>query len=375
MDAAHYFDHAATTPIEPEVLEAMLPYLREDFGNANSIHSWGMRAHAAVDRAREQLAAHLGCAPDEIVFTSGATEANNWVLQSFHEVAVSPFEHSSVWETAQALGFEMIEASGWSLDPPAPECELVSVMTVNNETGAILACPDPRPSGRGPMSTANRGEGVKVHRDITQGLGKIPVDLGAVDFASMSAHKMYGPKGVGALFIRGGEPLEPLLYGGEQEQGLRAGTLNVPAIVGFGAAAEMARARQSEDFDLAVRLRNTVMDELGRLQDWHANAHTEQSPFILSLSFFGVEGETLVVEADNAGFAVSSGAACSSRSTEPSHVLTALGVEDEWSRGTIRVSFGRANTVESAASLAKVLKTAVENLRNPDKRPGLGNKF
>lgn len=365
MDAANYFDHAATTPIDPEVLEAMLPYLKDEFGNASSLHSWGLRARHAVEIARGHVASLLGCDPQEVFFTSGATEANNWVLQSYHDVAVSPFEHSSIWETARTLGFPSIENEGYKLfEGPQPQ-ELLSVMLVNNETGAIL---DP-PSG-----------GYEhLHRDVTQALGKVAFNLNTagkrMNFASMSAHKLYGPKGVGALYVRDAEPLEPLLYGGEQEQGLRAGTLNVAGIVGFGAAAKAALDRQEGDHSQATRLRNVVINELQGLSDWKANQHDEQSPFILSLSFLGIEGETLVVEADTAGFAVSSGAACSSRSTEPSHVLTALGIEPEWLGGTIRVSFGRGNTDQSAMLLAKMLKNRVETLRGPDKRPDLGNKL
>jgi len=343
----NYFDNAAATPVDTTVLEEMLPYFGVEFGNASSIHSWGQRAKAATDLARERVAALLGCAPEEIFFTSGATESNNWVLQSFTEVAVSPFEHSSVWETAKALDYRILENDGYELEDHG-ESDLVSVMLVNNETGAKFDTP---------KTTA------KIHRDITQALGKVPIDVARIDFASMSAHKLYGPKGVGALYIHGAEQLEPLHYGGEQESGLRAGTLNVPGIVGFGAACALAGQTMADDHIHAESLRETVLSTLAKVPDSQVNQHQANSPYILSVSFLGIEGETLAVEVDSMGFAISSGAACSSRSSEPSHVLTALGIEPEWLRGTVRLSFSRNNTLETAENLARALTDAVRNIR------------
>jgi cysteine desulfurase len=341
-----YFDHAATTPVAPEVLDAMLPWLREDFGNAHSLHHWGRKAEAAVEEARAQVAELVGADdPAEIVFTSGATEANNLVLLNFSNLAISPFEHSAVREPALEAGAEIIANDGWDLTSP-PSSAFVSVMAVNNETGAVLSVPGTR------------------HVDAVQAVGKIPWSVDDVDFASMSAHKIYGPKGVGALYIRGAMPLQPLIVGGDQERGQRSGTLNVPGIVGFGAAAQIARERQSEDFAHAAELRQIVLDELESLSDWRTNDAPYQSPHILSLSFREVEGETLVIETDAAGFGISAGAACSSRSTEPSHVLTALGLTDEWRRGTIRISFGRSNTATSALALVSFLRQTVTRLRS-----------
>lgn len=348
LDPERYFDHAATTPLDPAVLEAMLPYLGLSFGNSESLHAWGRDADAAVERARCQVASLIGGSPEEIVFTSGATEANNWILRCFppRSVRVSPFEHSSVAEAAEALGISSLPNDGWTLLPT--DAEVVSVMTVNNETGAIL---DP------PAGTA------RVHRDVTQSLGKLRLDLSGASWASASAHKLYGPKGVGCLWIRDAEPLPALLCGGGHESGLRAGTLNVPGIVGFGAACALAETRVEADLANAEALRATVLDGLSGLTEMGQNDHSKNSPYVLSVSFRGVEGEALVVELDALGYAVSSGAACSSGSSEPSRVLSALNIDEEWARGTVRISFGRANTPDSAAGLAKALARSVKALR------------
>jgi len=326
----------------------MLPYFSEAFGNANSIHDFGRRAQAAVDLARERVAALIGAEdPHEIVFTSGATEANNWVLHQTRDWVCSPFEHSSIYEANAILQGRTFPNEGYRLLPPAEAYGTAVVMLVNNETGAIL---EP-PTGYS-----------HLFRDITQAIGKIPTGDVAYDLASFSAHKFYGPKGIGALHGRGVFP-PALMYGGEQEMGFRAGTLNVPGIVGMGAAAAIAADEMDESRAKVEGLRALALDELLKIPDVKLNGGTNASPYIVSLSFLGVEGETLVVEADRAGYAISSGAACSSRSTEPSHVLTALGLEPEWLRGTIRISFGKYSTEDGTASLARELRTAVEKLR------------
>jgi cysteine desulfurase len=336
----------------------MLPFLDDlvgddvaGFGNPHSIHAGGRRALAAVDLARERVANAIGAAdPSEIVFTSGATEANNWILSAYDSVAVSPFEHSSVREPAHHLGHGILANSGLQLGSSPSPPDLVSIMKVNNEIGTIF-----QPSAP---------EGALLHSDATQALGKIPLDVSGLDFASFSGHKVYGPKGVGCLYIRNAQPIEPLLRGGDQENGYRAGTLNVAGIVGMGVAADVAAEALNEGSAKASELRAIVLDELMDLSDWRTNGGEQVSPFILSLSFHGLEGETLVIELDRAGFAISSGAACSARSSEPSYVLRALGVEDAWLRGTIRISFGRFNSKEATEELAKKLKETVRKLRN-----------
>lgn len=351
VERARYFDNAATTPLDPRVRGEMLPYLGADFGNASSIHAFGMSAHAGVERARERLAGLLGADdPSQIVFTSGATESNNWVLRSFAGGLVSPFEHSAIREPAIHLGYGTLGNTELTLLPPSERVALLSVMSVNNEIGTQWSAAEFRPYAE------------KLHSDLTQSVGKLPTDLTDLDYASLSAHKFYGPKGVGALYFAD-EPLPPFFLGGEQENGLRAGTSNVASIVGMGAAAAIAFDESENDRKNAERRREIIVENLQSVSDWQINGGPNASPFILSLSFRGLEGETLVIEADRAGYAISSGAACSSRSTEPSHVLTALGLEPDWRRGTIRISFGRFNEDETAESLAKTLRLSVEKLR------------
>lgn len=346
-----YFDNAATTPVDPRVLEEMLPYFADDFGNSESIHSFGQKAHAAVEQARERVATLLGAEdPSQVVFTSGSTESCNWVIRLFESGSISPFEHSAVREPALAKGFTVLENESWNLSEPSPRGRgqgegLLAVMSVNNETGAILHPPE---------------SSSRLLCDATQALGKIPVHL--ADFTAFSAHKLYGPKGIGGLCLL--EPVdEPSQRGGQQEFGLRAGTLNVPGIVGFGAACAIAEQEMEADYTTALELRQTVVKSLEPLSDWQANDGPNQSPFILSLSFAGVEGESLVIDLDAKGFATSAGAACSSRSTEPSHVLVALRLEESLRRGTVRISFGRFNTPESAADLGLNLLLSVQKLR------------
>ncbi|HWA83036.1 MAG TPA: cysteine desulfurase family protein, partial [Fimbriimonadaceae bacterium] len=366
-------------------------FLDGAFGNANSIHTWGLQARDAVERARAQVAALVGADdPSQIYFTSGATEANNWVLNAADQIVISPFEHSSMREPAIRRGGWILESFGGrlpgegacyvkkagvmartrairradQLGPETPEQELLrrrsvptlqgrvltSVMAVNNETGALW---DVRRYAQ-PADI--------LHADITQSAGKLPVSVEGIDFASFSAHKFYGPKGIGALYCKEGPP-SPLLLGGEQEHGARGGTLNVAGIVGMGAAAEIALLEREADYGKAKKLREILVNGLKGLPDTQWNGGDRTSPFIVSVSFRGLEGETIVLEADRAGYAISAGAACSSRSLEPSHVLTALNLEPEWVRGTVRISFGRFNTEEATIALAEKVRTTVEMLR------------
>lgn len=344
-----YFDNAATTPVDPRVVDEMLPYFSEAFGNANSIHEPGRRAHAAVELARERIAQLVGADyPEQIIFTSGATEVNNWIAQSSGSIACSPFEHSSMLEAVKAKGGEVLSNDGYRLFPPEHDARTLAIMLVNNETGAILPA---------------HPHGPTMFRDFTQAVGKIDLKEHAYDLGSFSAHKFYGPKGVGAIVTRSEFCLEPMMFGGEHENGLRAGTLNVPGIVGMGAAAAIALQEAENDRRRVEALRSLVLGALMKINDCQLNSPTDASPYIVSVSFLGIEGETLVIEADRAGFAISSGAACSSKSNEPSHVLMALGLDPGWIRGTIRISFGKYNTEASAANLAKELRKAVEKLR------------
>ncbi|MCO5295443.1 MAG: cysteine desulfurase [Fimbriimonadaceae bacterium] len=347
-----YFDHAATTPVDPRVVREMLPYLGEAWGNPSSIHACGRRAKQAVEHARERVAELLGAEdPSEIVFTAGASEANNWVLEQFPTGAVGPFEHPSVAAVARKRGFSTLGNDGFALLPPESPVEMVSVMAVQNEVGARFDL--------APL----RNWAPVAHSDVTQAVGKVELDLEAVDFASLSAHKFYGPMGVGALYRRGAPALEPLIYGGGQEGGQRAGTLNVPGIVGLGAACALALDERQQDFDHASHLRALLLDELQALDEWRAVEAPSQSPFVLALLFHGTVGETLVLELDRQGFFASAGSACSSGEPHSWASLRALDVDESWGRGALRISFGRANTTDSTRDLAAALRSSVSSLR------------
>lgn len=356
MDSSRYFDYASTTPISPTVLDAMLPYLKEDFGNASSIHSLGRQAHEAIETAREQVAQALGAeSPFEIVFTSGATEGCNWVLRSAGPFAVGPFEHSAVRQTAECLGFPLLPYEGWSVSPMPGMA--AALMMVNNETGAIFD-----------LEAFGQSKDYPLFSDLTQGVGKLSINLmGAqsnIAFATLSGHKIYGPKGVGVVYARGEQFPEAVITGGSHEWGHRAGTHNVAAIVGMGKAIEESCGHIEESYEKCVNLRNIILDELQSLDQMLVNDHTCQAPHILSVSFQGIQGSALVVAADCDGFAVGAGAACSSASGSASVVLTRAGIPEDYAKGTVRISFGRLNTPESAAGLGKSLRESVKRLRN-----------
>ncbi len=344
-----YFDHAATTPVDERVLAEMLPFFNELPGNASSIHHLGKRAEAAVDLARQRVANLLGAEdPYQITFTSGATESNNWVLSRFpvDRIDASPFEHSSV---RNFLSYHQCHRGESGLD-------LYAQVLVDNETGAVF-CPAEEKESRGAL---------EVLVDATQGFGKIAFDLEGLDFVSGSAHKIYGPKGVGFLY-EANPHLTPMVVGGWQEFGRRSGTLNVPGIVGLGMAAELALEEREVNFAQATELRNIIREELDGIDDLKFNESVNQSPFILSVSVLGVEGETIVLDIDQKGFCLSAGSACSSKSTALSPLLLSFGVEPEWIRGTFRISIGKDNSRESSRELGENLRITILNLRNSKK--------
>jgi cysteine desulfurase len=334
MSLENYFDNAATTPVDDRVVDRMMSFLKESPGNAHSLHMWGLEAAEAVEQARTQVAKLIGADdPQQVIFTSGATESNNWFLDNHPETWVSPYEHSSLYERAHRIG--------------AGEGRR-SHMAVNNETGTI-------------WDRSWLGTGLN-HSDLTQAVGKIRTNVDGLDYASGSAHKLHGPKGIGFLYYRD-QPLSPLMVGGDQEFGQRAGTVNVPGIVGFGEACLIADAELELNLRRAIDHRAIVLDELRQVSDWQIHGGDLCSPYILNIGFAGVQGETVVVELDSHGFGISSGAACSARSTEPSPVLTAFGIDPEFVRGAVRISFGSTNTNESSAKLGQTLSKIVENLR------------
>jgi len=371
-----YFDNNATSPVLPEVLEAMLPYFTQEFGNASSLHQHGQHARAAVERAREQVAQLLGCRAAEIVFTSGGTESDNLgvfgVVEPGDHVITSTIEHHAVLHACQQLEkngcaatYVPADQSG-RVDPEAarralrPNTRLISIMMANNETGTLQPVEE--------IGQIAREADVWFHTDAVQAAGKVPIDVDRIgcDLLSISGHKIHAPQGVGALFVRKGTLLKPRLFGGRHERSRRAGTENVPGIVALGKAAELARSG----------LENGAVDRLRELRDRIEKTILEQTeacgvngagaprvPTTTNLWFGFIEGEAMVISLDLKGIAVSTGAACSSGATDPSHVLTAMGVSAEQARGSIRISLGKQNTAEDADTLLAELPRVLAHLR------------
>jgi len=380
-----YLDYNATTPVEPSVLEAMLPFFSGEFGNASSIHTFGQRARAAVETAREQVAALLNAQPQEIVFTSGGTESDNHAIfgvvaaashsltstEPAPHIITSPTEHEAVLNTCQALEKQGVAVTylpvdrAGLIDPDAvrqairPETTLITLMHANNELGTVQ-----------PLAEIGRiaaEADVYFHTDAVQSVGKIPVDVKALqlDLLSVSGHKLYAPKGVGALFIKGGTRLRQFLYGGHHQRGFRPGTENVPGIVGLGKAAELARLSLQGDAARIAALRDRLEQGLlARVPDAQANAASApRTPNSTNITFPGIEGEALIIALDLKGLACSTGAACSSGALEPSHVLMAIGLSAPDARATIRFSLGRHTSEAEIDATLKIVPAAVAQLR------------
>jgi len=380
-DDAIYLDYAATTPLDPRVLEAMMPYLTEKFGNPNSIHAFGREARKAVDEAREKIAALLNCRPSELVFTSGGTESDNLALrgvaaayrQKGNHIVTTAIEHHAVLHTCRALqdeGFEVtyLPVDEHGLVTPEQVAEaitdrtiLVSIMHANNEIGTM------EPLADIVRAVKEKRPDVLVHTDAVQTVGHIPVDVEAlgVDLLSFAAHKFYGPKGVGGLFVRRGVKLVPQLTGGGQERNRRSGTENVAGIVGMAKALEIAVAEMPTEIPRLQTLRDELINGvLAQIPDSRLNGHpTQRLPHNANFSFLGVEGEALLLQLDLHGIAASSGSACTSGSLEPSHVLLALGLSREWALGSLRLTLGRFTTRQHLERVLAVLPSIVEKLR------------
>ena len=377
-------DNSSTTRVDPAVVEAMLPFLTEDFGNASSIHYFGQRARAAVDKARHQVAGLINSRPNEVIFTSGGTESNNLAVRGLVEanaangrhVITSAIEHpavKSVCEDLEKQGFEITYLPVYEngivrIDDVAnairEDTILISVMTANNEIGTLQPVEE---IGRHVRELKQNGRKIWFHTDAVQAAGKIVVDVEAIgcDLLSLSGHKIHSPKGVGALYIRRGTRLHSQNIGGRQERGIRGGTESVPNIVAFGKAAEFAKENLAGDAARLFDLRSKLENEIGeKISDLVFNGEREtRLPNIANISFLGVEGEGLLINLDMQGIAVSTGSACSSGSLEPSPVIRALGHADDVARTAIRFSLGKDNTAEEIDRLLKVLPNAVETLR------------
>lgn len=372
-----YLDNAATTPVRREVREAMRPYLSEKFGNPSSIHRWGREAKLALEEARERVAAALKVAAAEIVFTRGGTEADNLAilgrsrLRRDQPVVCSAIEHRAVLATAQAAASEgnplhLLNADATGYIDPAQVDDLlklkpavVSVMWVNNEIGVVQPVRE--------FVERCAAAGVAFHTDAVQALGKVPVDLSEVPaaLAAFSAHKIGGPKGVGALFVRGGTELAPLIHGGGHERGLRAGTEDVAGAVGMAVAAELAVKEQVEFAERVGALRDRLQEALEqRIPDLVVNGReAERAPHICNVSIPGVSNEALMVTLDMEGIAASSGSACSSGSVTPSHVLMALGLTPELAAPSVRFSLGRETTESEIDRVISIVPPLMERLR------------
>ncbi len=379
-----YLDNSATTPLDPTVVEAMMPYLTEQFGNASSIHYFGQQARAAVDAARHQVGALINARPNGIVFTSGGTEANNLAIRGLVEmngkygrhIITSAIEHSAVRNVCEDLekhGFEVtylpvyengivrIEDVASAL---RDDTVLVTVMMANNEIGTLQPVSD---IGRLLRSRREAGRKLWFHTDAVQALGKVPVDVEEIgcDLLSMSAHKIHGPKGVGALYVRRGVRLHPQNLGGHQERERRGGTESVPQIAAFGRACEIAQQSMEASSAAVSQLRDRLEAKIAEIVPnvVFSGDRSHRLPNIANISFLGVEGEGLLINLDMQGVAVSTGSACSSGSLEPSPVIRALGRSEDDARSAIRFSLGRFNTGEDIDRVIEVLPAAVENLR------------
>jgi cysteine desulfurase len=371
-----YLDNNATTPVLPEVLEAMRPYFGEHFGNASSIHHHGQETRAAVERARESVAELLGCRPAEVVFTSGGTEADNLAVFGLvhpgDHVISSTIEHHAVLNSCKQLQERGVEVTFLPVDGRGlvnlddlrralrADTKLVSIMYANNETGVIQPVEE--------IGKICAEADVYFHTDAVQAATKVPIDVKAIacDLLSISGHKFHAPQGIGALYVRKGTKLEPMLYGGSHERSRRAGTENVPGIVGLGKAAELAMKAFAAGEDRAMaKLRNQLQETvLGKVDSAGVNgAGAPRVPNTTNIFFDYLEGEALIIALDLKGLSVSTGAACSSGAIEPSHVLTAMGLRGDRARASIRFSLGKQNTAEDVEFAIQLVPAAVERLR------------
>ncbi|MFC1862022.1 cysteine desulfurase NifS [Chloroflexota bacterium] len=374
-----YLDYAATTPTHPEVVKAMLPYFTEIFGNPSSIYSCGQEAKGAVEEARAKVSNLIGARDEEIVFTSGGTEADNFALNGVafaneskgNHIITTPIEHHAVIETCMFLekrGFKItyLPVDMYGLVDPddvrkaiTNKTILISVMHANNEMGAIEPIAE--------ISRVAREAGVYFHTDAVQTIGHIPVDVNElrVDLLSMSAHKLYGPKGIGALYIRKGTRLIPFMHGGEQERRRRASTENSPGIIGFGRAAELARQEISHEVQHLTHLRDQLIKGLlERIDHIHLNGHPlRRLPNNINVSIDFVEGESVLLNLDLEGICASTGSACSSSALEPSHVLLAIGLPPEQAHSSLRFTLGKWTDEEDISRVLEVLPRVVARLR------------
>lgn len=375
-----YLDHSATTPVDPQVADLMLKYYLEFYGNPSSVHSYGREVKKALEDARSQVASLIGANPAEITFTSGGTEADNLAIQGVAKtrankgkhLITTAIEHHAVLDTCKYLaknGYELTvlpvdEEGSVSIDDVIkairPDTILISIMHANNEVGSIQPIAE--------IGKLTREKDILLHVDAVQSLGKIPIDVKQmnIDLLTMSSHKIYGPKGVGALYVRKGVKLSPLVFGGSQERKIRSGTENTPGIIGFGLACELAGQRMEEENKELTRLRDKLLDGiLSSIDSVKLNGPRGEKrlPNNVNVSIRYIEGESLLLSLDMMGIAASSGSACTSGSLDPSHVLLAMGLSHEVAHGSLRLSLGRQNTDEDIDFVLQELPKIVDRLR------------
>lgn len=378
-----YFDHAATTPLDEKVFEAMKPYFCEEFGNANSAHQLGNNAKVAVEEAREIIAEHIGASPAEIIFTSGGTESDNAAIKGVvnatgkKEVITSPLEHHAILHTVEAMKREGVKpvyvqpdergiiSAQKVADAITDQTAIVSIMQVNNELGVINPIKE--------IADVCRQHNVLLHSDTVQSMGKLPVDVNdlGVDFLSISGHKIYGPKGIGVLYMRHGSPWIPWMHGGSQERRRRGGTLNVPGIVGLAKALELSNSKREEMNVYFKNLREKLVEgfESQFAGIISTNADCDDCvPHIINLSVAGengegLDGEMLLLNLDMEGICVSNGSACTSGAVEPSHVLSGIGLEEHIANSSIRLSFGKSNTEQDIDYFLDKLEAVVNRMK------------
>jgi cysteine desulfurase len=378
-----YLDFAATTPVDPRVLEAMQPYFTQDFGNPSSLHRWGLKAQQAVAAARQQIAASLNCAPDEIIFTACGSESDNLALRGAaiaarqergaDRILISPVEHAAILNTAKQLesvhGFrlELLPIDSFGLVSPqsladrmGPDVAIVSIIYANNEIGSIHPISE--------LAQFCRAHRVPIHTDAVQAASQLPIDVEnlGVDLLSLGAHKFYGPKGIGALYIRAGTPLVPMLTGGGQEHGLRAGTHNTPLIVGMAEALRITIDERQDHNAHFLKLRDHLIAQIiDAIPDVLLTGHPNQRlPNHASFVFRNIHGHRLLEVLDCEGYGCSTGSACKTGDPEPSNVILALGMDPSYALGSLRISLGRDTRLEYIDGLLQVLPTIIRNLRS-----------
>lgn len=375
-----YMDHAATTAVRPEVLDAMLPYFTEKYGNPSSVYTFASRNKDVINVSRDIIADSIGAKPEEIFFTGGGSESDNWALKAAAEaysekgrhIITTKIEHHAILHTCQYLEKQGFDVTYLDVDEKGmvdtgrleasirPDTILISVMAANNEIGTI------EPVSR--IGAIAHEHGILFHTDAVQAYGQIPLDVNAmnIDMLSCSGHKLNGPKGVGFLYVRNGVKIGSFIHGGQQERGRRAGTENVPGIVGMGKAAELAVLSMNERMGRETEIRDHMIRRImAEIPYSRLNGHeSERLPNNINISFQFVEGETILIMLDMAGICASAGSACTSGSVDPSHVLTAIGLPKEISHGAVRLTLGYENTMEEGDFVVDNLKRIVENLRN-----------